>query len=522
MIERKIVIGLIISTDYVKQIRGLWNPQLIQSSSALQLAGWALEFFDKYNAAPGKAIETIFYKKVKEGLQKDLAEEIEEELLPGLSEEYENSEFNVDHLVDETVLYFKEQSLLLFSSSISSTIENGQGNMTERIKVAEQLIHSFTPVSGHVDDSITLGSDESIKRAIKAFVEAGDPVIIFPKALGAFWNEQFVPGAFISLLAPEKRGKTFWLLEFAMRAVKQRKKVAFFQAGDMNESDQLKRIGIYLVKKSNLEKYCTEHYEPVVDCIFNQMDSCDKKERECEFGIFDTKTEEQVRKEIHMKDLIEAYKENKDYAPCYNCKEFTKNKWGVPWIKYVPKQSPLNVKEIEIAFASTFNKNADSFKLSTHANSTLTVSAIDAILDRWNREEDFVPDVILIDYADILACSERVEFRHQQNHIWKELRKLSQTKRRGILPLVICPTQADANSYSSHRLGLKNFSEDKRKYGHVTAMFGLNQDPGGREKEIGIMRINKIIIREGESSPHDEVIVLQNLRRGRPFLQSYL
>ena len=51
-------------------------------------------------------------------------------------------------------------------------------------------------------------------------------------------------------------------------------------------------------------------------------------------------------------------------------------------------------------------------------------------------------------------------------------------------PLVVTATQADANSYDRTSLKMSNFSEDKRKLAHVTAMYGLNQDPAGREKGI--------------------------------------
>ena len=65
------------------------------------------------------------------------------------------------------------------------------------------------------------------------------------------------------------------------------------------------------------------------------------------------------------------------------------------------------------------------------------------------------------------------------------------------------------------------FKKDKRKYAHVTACYGLNQDPKDREKRLGIMRINEIVIREGDFSNAHEVTILQNLKRGRPFLSSF-
>ena len=179
--------------------------------------------------------------------------------------------------------------------------------------------------------------------------------------------------------------------------------------------------------------------------------------------------------------------------------------------------NPLTVKEAQDAVEAFFINNKRRFKLSSHANGTLSIKQIKALLDIWEKQDDFVPDVIVIDYADLLVAEGRVEFRHQQNEIWKGMRNLSQERH----CLVLTATQADANSYEQNRLKLKNFSEDKRKYAHVTACYGLNQDTKDREKKIGIMRINEIVIREGDFSNSSEVTVLQKLERGRPFLSSY-
>ena len=164
-----------------------------------------------------------------------------------------------------------------------------------------------------------------------------------------------------------------------------------------------------------------------------------------------------------------------------------------------------------------FIKHGRRFKLSSHPTKTLKVSEIDTILDLWEREDGFVADMILIDYADSLAPESNIEFRHQENDKWMRMRALSQKRH----ALVITPTQADADSYKKNTLQLGNFSEDKRKYAHVTAMYGLSQDAKGREKRLGIMRINEILIREGDSLESNQVYVLQNLSRGQFAMSSY-
>ena len=87
---------------------------------------------------------------------------------------------------------------------------------------------------------------------------------------------------------------------------------------------------------------------------------------------------------------------------------------------------------------------------------------------------------------------------------------------------MITATQADADSYERDLLTLKNYSEDKRKYGHVTAMYGLNLDKDGREKKLNIMRINEILLREAEYDTKSCVTVLQTLFLYDGIRDSYL
>jgi len=520
MIERKIIIGLIISTEYLKRIRPIWDVMLLESSTAKMLANWAIEYYDKYKQAANKNFETIFYQKLEEGVDKDIAEEIEEDILPDLSEESQ-TDFNLEYLIDETETYLKSRQLIRLSGQVGNLIENETGKESERVKQAEQLVKDFKPISTEVDESLDLSKPESLERVRKAYAEASEPLIKWPKQLGEFWNHQFVAGGFISFLAPEKRGKTFILLEIIMRALRQGRKVAFFQAGDMNEAEQIKRICTYLLKKSHLEKYCQPHYEAVRDCILNQQDLCERPERECDFGIFSDKEKDEI-KLLEIDDLIEAYKDIPEYEACYNCKLYNRHKLGVPWLKYNEKQEPSRIAEVEKAVKEFFQKYNRQFKISTHANGTLSFEKINQIQDKWESEDRFVAEIVLADYMDIIAHSSiSKDFRHQENQKWKDGRKLSQTKRGGVLPLFISPTQADAAAYKKYRLQLDNFSEDKRKYAHVTAMYGLNQDPLGREKKLGVLRINEIIIREGEYSNDNEITILQNLKKGRPYRQAF-
>jgi hypothetical protein len=136
-------------------------------------------------------------------------------------------------------------------------------------------------------------------------------------------------------------------------------------------------------------------------------------------------------------------------------------------------------------------------------------------LKLWEKE-GFRPGVIVLDYADYLVSNDYKEFRHQQNDVWRRLRGLSQ---QGYL--VITVTQADAQAFDSKTLKRKNFSEDRRKFDHPTAFFGINTDPQGVEKQLGIVRLNELALREGYFDSIRQVAILQNLTIGRPFIGSY-
>jgi hypothetical protein len=120
---------------------------------------------------------------------------------------------------------------------------------------------------------------------------------------------------------------------------------------------------------------------------------------------------------------------------------------------------------------------------------------IQDIINNWAMN-DWIPDVIVIDYADILLMNTPgLEGRDLIDSTWKQLRALSQKMH----CLVVTATQGDAGAYDAKIITKKNFSGDKRKNAHVTGTIGLNQTT--EEKDIGVTRLNWVILRD---SPFNE------------------
>lgn len=500
-IERRILVGLITSTEYLQEVEKIWSPAYIESVSAKTLANWCFEYFHKYNKAPGKEIESVFISQA-ENLDDTRANDLGV-ILESLSDDFVEGSFNFEYLLDQTRDYFNKQHLLKLADDIKDNVEDND------IENAEKIASSFSMLATDEARVINPFSDPMLVK--EAFIQDKTPLIYFPKALGKFLNSQLVRNSFVAFMGPEKRGKTFLLMELAVRGVMAKKNVVFFQAGDMTEEQQIRRLAIYFSKKSDRERYCKGMYVPVLDCWYNQTDTCDFSERECNFGIFSNGMNQ---KEVTKEMLEQIIQQNNDYLPCRNCPKMK----GAVWLKWSPAVSPLTWKEAYKEMRKWKKKHSGQLKLCTYANETLSIREIYSLLDDWERREDFKVDVIIIDYADILAPDKdisKLDWRNQQNKIWQRLRSLSQQKN----CLVVTATQAAASSYVKESMSLSDFSEDKRKFAHVTAMYGLNQLP--EEKKLGILRLNELVVRDDVFDSTKEVKILQCLQQGRPFIGSY-
>ena len=66
--------------------------------------------------------------------------------------------------------------------------------------------------------------------------------------------------------------------------------------------------------------------------------------------------------------------------------------------------------------------NKTYLKVSIHPNSSINIRGINSILTHWETAEGFIPDLIVIDYADILAPEEnKKDSRSETNDTWKAL-----------------------------------------------------------------------------------------------------
>lgn len=144
---------------------------------------------------------------------------------------------------------------------------------------------------------------------------------------------------------------------------------------------------------------------------------------------------------------------------------------------------------------------------------SLSVEALEAKLDKLAQQEQYIPDVIIVDYADIMAPSDKSDYRNQLDGIWKRLRGLAQSRK----AVVFTASQSGRQSINKNA-DSKDIAEDIRKLAHITSMVALNQTT--EEKRDGVLRLRQLAIREGEAE-FREAVCTQCLSIGRIVTDSH-
>jgi replicative DNA helicase len=143
------------------------------------------------------------------------------------------------------------------------------------------------------------------------------------------------------------------------------------------------------------------------------------------------------------------------------------------------------------------------------------MSKFRAYLHNLEHYENFIPDVIVTDYADKFAPEDkRLSPRHQLRQIWEEHKALAQERH----CLVITASQSSAaRTEKDTKQG--DWSEAISKLELVDVGFILNQTPD--EKREGLMRVVVAKQRHDDFDILGEVKVLQCYKIGKPYLDSY-
>lgn len=452
--EINIVTGLIVNTDFAKQIQPLFNKEFFSIPYAKTVCSWALDYFNKYEKAPGPDIASIFESE-KQNIRDESQIELIGNFLHNLNDKYIESEtFNVQYAVDNAVKYFRSQAIEILTDKIK--VAKLSGNIEE----AEALIGNFKRLEKGSGTATSVWTDEI--EAVKAIrgEDEKDYLVKFPGELGKLIRP-LNSEDFVAFIAPPKRGKSFWLVELAVLASLSRKNVLFVTL-EMPASQLRTRIfqrvtGTVCDPYSNGEP--CEVSIPVFDHNFATN------------GIINRKKE--IRPQITVRAALKKMREINSFV------------------------------------------RSDNFKIIEAPANSMTDQDLERNLDNLEHYEGFVPDMIILDYGDIMAASRKSDHRNQINDKWEGLRRIGQDRK-----MMMATVSHTVRETLYRDVRDSDVVEDIRKLSHVTMCVGINQLQA--DKDLGVQRLSVLIDRFAEFNSSREAVVTQCLTVGGIYLDSRL
>jgi hypothetical protein len=338
-----------------------------------------------------------------------------DKILSSLSDEAEKaSNINPQFIIDLASERFTEQRMRKTLDKTQEFLDNG------RQQDAVAALKSFTEAAIKAQPGTSLFDDEEAIDRTFALAQS-ECLVDYDDDMGVFLGNSLSRDSFVCFVAPEKVGKTFWLMDIAFRGVSSKKRVAFFGAGDMSLEQMNMRL---LTRVAKHPEYASTISYPV-----------------------DWK---------------------KDHEPEREDRQFN---------------SPLTLDKAKKACKSFMERFTQKyFHIEAHPTKTLSVERIRAtLMDKI--AQGWIPDIVIVDYSDILAppnTTRRFDSRDQINATWEQLRSLSLE----FHILLVTATQATRLGQKADVLRLEHLSDDKRKAAHVTAMIGINQRDKEKEYEV--------------------------------------
>ena len=433
--EREVLTALIVSTMTLDRLSSLKGKQPFRSKHANIVAEWCFGYHERYKRAPSRTVENLFRDWA--GTTKDEhAVKLIETLLESLSGEYErlSEEIVPARVIDRATKLFEENRLRSLQEGIGDALSAGKPDK------AKELVAQYgrDAIGADAPTGAFLLNDLSNLDALFA-KESSDVLIRYPGALGRFFGDQLARDRFVAFMGPEGRGKSWWLIDIAWRALQDHRKVAYFDMGDM--WDDLDRR-IY----SRAAGFPLSSSDGKWPCKVSWPKGIDFSGKEAQAG------------------------------PC-EVREYPE-----------PLNALIARRGVDAFLRTKLKSNRHYFYRDRFPTKTQTVAGIRSVLLRL-AAGGFQPDVCIIDYADIIAPpNNRLDARDAINENWTALRSLSLE----FHVLLVTATQTNRDSYDSRSISSKHISDDKRKRAHVNALWTINCTPEEEKHQIQRLGTDKI------------------------------
>lgn len=211
---------------------------------------WCVNYVREYDTAPGEQIVTVFEDWAKHTTANDDTIGAVDEFLQALSDEQKaHDEKTNAYLLDLAWKYFNTVRLKREWERANAELSRGQ------VKEALERFPGMKQVEFEYDSFIEPAADFEVW--VDAFnEERRRPLITYPGDAGRWLGDSFVRGEFYSFMAPDKTGKSTYLIDLAYRGLRRRNRVAYFDMGDEDEHSVKVRLACRATARAEYPDVC--------------------------------------------------------------------------------------------------------------------------------------------------------------------------------------------------------------------------------------------------------------------------
>lgn len=495
-LEETILMGMIVSTDLLLELRSLIDSNYFTSTYSQTVCNWILDYFDAHQKAPYNMLESIFESK------KDLLDREDVSVIAKLFERMNKLYADMEN---PSADFFRDLSLPFFEKrELELKIEKAQGFLAQgEIEQAKDTI--FQPSKVEIVNFCPI-SPTSTSIIEEAFFQQEDAVLNLPGAVGNLLgplNKKWM----VMIQAPMKRGKTFLSEEIGFLATLDRKRV-YYVSMEMSEKDMSKRHAKRITA-------CADEGEgyyivPTFDCRLNQDGSCESKNRGNEITLVSDDGQYPDYSDVQtLKGL--------SYKPCTYCRDLgDKRVWDQSvWFKTVWKRDILHKSMMERIANYDKMYGEQYMKFVAYPKFSRSITEIFQDYERFSQKTGWKADIFIIDYLDITK-PERFykQSRDTIDDNWKTAAGLFSKYD----VLGITPSQGSRASIKKAIMEEDDTSEDIRKLAHVDICISMNQTR--IEKRKHVYRLGLLAHRHRRFDINENALVLCQFQLGQVILDS--
>ena len=206
---RQVLIGMITDRTVCARIASQWGDGgLFDVQYANLIADWCVSHLMKYGEPPNKRIQHKFEHWAEHTNTPQATIELVAKFLGSLSDEHEQEEKASDYLLDVAGRYLNKVKLRRMIEDVQSDLDRG------RVEDAYQTVVGISRVELGVGSVVKPAEDFDVWR--QAFdVNRRKELIGYPGDLGKEINPILTRDSLLAIMASDKTGKSWWLLDLA-------------------------------------------------------------------------------------------------------------------------------------------------------------------------------------------------------------------------------------------------------------------------------------------------------------------